>query len=198
MRIGVFGGTFDPPHLGHQILAVEAMEQARLDKVLWVLTPDPPHKQGVEITPTNQRLTMVEKMVKQSAEFAVSDIEIRRTGPHYVVDTMRLLRKEYPEDDLYYLMGGDSLSDLPSWHTPADFIDTCHGLLVLRRAGTKINLPSLYLQFPNLREKITFLHAPLIEISAEDIRKRARGHRIIWQFLSSEVYHYIVHEGLYR
>ncbi len=198
MRIGVFGGTFDPPHLGHQILAVEAMEQAHLDKVLWVLTPDPPHKQGVEISPMGKRLVMVEKMVKQCAEFTISDIEIRRAGPHYAVDTMRLLHQEYPKDELFYLMGGDSLSDLPTWHTPAAFIDACHGILVLRRVGTKIPLPALYQQFPNLREKVTFLHAPQIEISAEDIRKRVRTHRIFWQFLFPEVYHYIVQERLYR
>ncbi len=198
MRIGIFGGTFDPPHIGHQILAVEALEQAHLDKVLWVLTPNPPHKQGVVITPVEKRQVMVEKMIKQSAEFVFSDVEIRRPGPHYAVDTMRLLRRDHPGDEFYYVMGGDSLRDLPDWHTPSAFIDACAGLLVLRRPGVKVNLKEMYKQNPNLRQKVTFLHAPLVEISAAEIRSRANGHRMFWQFLFPEVYHYIVHEGLYR
>lgn len=198
MRIGVFGGTFDPPHIGHQILAVEALEQARLDKILWVLTPDPPHKQGVIITPAEKRQVMVEKMIKQSAEFVFSDVDIRRNSPHYAVDTMKILQRDHPADEFFYIMGGDSLRDLPAWHTPSTFIDSCAGILVLRRPGVKINLVDLYLHLPNLRHKVTFLHAPLVEISAAEIRLRANGHRMFWQFLFPEVYHYIVHEGLYR
>jgi len=197
MRIGVFGGTFDPPHFGHQILAVEAMEQARLQKVLWVLTPDPPHKQGIDISPAAKRLAMVEKMVKRATEFEVSEVELNRPGPHYAADTMRLLRKEYPGDDLFYIMGGDSLRDLPTWHAPVEFVDSCDGILVLRRPGARINLPMVYGHIPNLRGKVTFLHAPLVEISAFEIRARYREHRDIWQFLLPDVYHYIVHESLY-
>lgn len=119
MRVGVFGGTFDPPHIGHQILAVEALEQAHLDKVLWILTADPPHKKGVVITPAEKRQVMVEKMVKQSAEFVFSDVEIRRSGPHYAIDTMKLLRRDYPGDEFYYVMGGDRYTIcLPGIHHP--------------------------------------------------------------------------------
>jgi nicotinate-nucleotide adenylyltransferase len=197
MRIGVFGGTFDPPHFGHQILAVEAMEQAQLQKILWVLTPDPPHKQGLDISPAANRLAMVEKMVKRATEFEISDVELNRPGPHYAVDTMRLLRKEYPGDELFYIMGGDSLRDLPTWHAPVEFVDSCDGILVLRRPGARINLPMIYGLISKLRGKVTFLHAPMVEISAFEIRARYREHRDIWQFLLPDVYHYIVHESLY-
>jgi nicotinate-nucleotide adenylyltransferase len=151
----------------------------------------------LDISPAANRLAMVEKMVKRATEFEISDVELNRPGPHYAVDTMRLLRKEYPGDELFYIMGGDSLRDLPTWHAPVEFVDSCDGILVLRRPGARINLPMIYGHIPKLRGKVTFLHAPMVEISAFEIRARYREHRDIWQFLLPDVYHYIVHESLY-
>ena len=112
MRIGIFGGTFDPPHVGHLILAAEARDQLDLDCVLWVVTPDPPHKTTRALTPLETRLVMVHAAIDGDERFQISRIEIDRPGPHYSADTVRILAEEYPGSQLYYLMGGDSLRDL--------------------------------------------------------------------------------------
>ena len=104
-RLGIFGGTFDPPHMGHLILAAEARDQLALDLTIWVLTPDPPHKQGKDIASLEHRLAMVELAMADDPGFLLSHVDIDRPGPHYALDTVNLLRKEYPEDELIYLMG---------------------------------------------------------------------------------------------
>ncbi len=121
MRIGIFGGTFDPVHVGHLILATESASQLDLDKVLWMVTADPPHK-GELVTPVEHRLAMVAAAIDADPLFEISRIEVDRPGPHLAVDTMRLLHELYPSDTLVYLMGGDSLEDLPTWYKPADFL----------------------------------------------------------------------------
>ena len=93
-RIGIFGGTFDPPHVGHLILAMEASDQLELDRVLWVLTPDPPHKQGKKITAIETRIKMVQAAIDDDANFILSKVDINRPGPHYVLDTMRILHEQ--------------------------------------------------------------------------------------------------------
>ena len=114
-RLGVFGGTFDPPHLGHLILAAEACSKLELERLLWVLTPDPPHKLDRKITPLEHRLAMVTLAIQDTPAFELSRVEIDRPGPHYMVDTLGLLMKAHPSAELVLLIGGDSLSDLPTW-----------------------------------------------------------------------------------
>ena len=118
MRIGIFGGTFDPPHLGHLILADEAHAQLELDRLLWVLTPDPPHKLHQSITPLVDRLDMLRATIAGNNAFELSMVDIERAGPHYAVDTLLILGRSYPGDALIYVMGGDSLRDLPTWYRP--------------------------------------------------------------------------------
>ena len=133
MRVGIFGGTFDPPHVGHLILAAEARDQLGLDRVLWVVTPDPPHKAGRTITPLLTRLDLVEAAICQDSQFEISRAEIDRPGPHYSVDTVEILARTYPQAELFYLMGGDSLHDLPTWKRPRQFIAALDGIGVMRR-----------------------------------------------------------------
>ncbi len=109
MRVGVFGGTFDPPHLGHLILAAEALHQLRLERLLWVLTQDPPHKHGQMICPWEARFEMVRLATAGDPAFEISRVDIDRPGPHYAVDTMGILKRQLPQTDLFYLIGGDSL-----------------------------------------------------------------------------------------
>ncbi len=96
MRIGIFGGTFDPPHIGHLILAAEALDQMKLDSLLWVLTPNPPHKLDQVITEPVIRTAMVKALIDRFPEFEFSDLEFQRPGPHYAVETMREFHKRYP------------------------------------------------------------------------------------------------------
>ncbi len=110
MKLGIFGGTFDPPHLGHLILAAEAQSQLALDSVLWVLTADPPHKSGQAISAWPTRLELLQAATRQDQGFTISRVDIDRPPPHYAFETVRLLKQEYPQAELFYLMGGDELA----------------------------------------------------------------------------------------
>lgn len=172
--IGVFGGTFDPPHLGHLILADEARYNLGLDRVLWVVTGDPPHKPQNPISPVDDRLALVEAAIAEVDEFELSRADVDRPGPHYTVDTLRWLREQGVEGEFVYLMGSDSLNDLPNWHEPAAFLERCHQLGVLVRPGAEPALDRLGQQLPTLPSMTRFFKAPLIEISGTDIRRRIR------------------------
>jgi nicotinate-nucleotide adenylyltransferase len=196
--MGIFGGTFDPPHLGHLILAAEARAQLGLERLLWVLTPDPPHKQGQSIAPLTERLQMVQLAITNNAEFELSSVEMNRPGPQYAQDTVNLLAAEYTGVNLVYLMGGDSLRTLPTWHRPADFISACHLIGVMRRPGDTVELAALEKSLPGLSAKVRFVEAPLLDIAAHEIRARIAEGRPFRYFLPEKVYEYIVENRLYR
>ncbi|MDR3574090.1 MAG: nicotinate-nucleotide adenylyltransferase [Anaerolineaceae bacterium] len=196
-RLGIFGGTFDPPHLGHMILAAEARYQLRLDRLLWVLTPAAPHKMGWPISLLEQRLALVQAAIQQSPDFEISGVDIDREPPYYSEETMRLLKKQYPDADLIYLMGGDSLHDLPDWHDPLHFMAICSGIGVMRRPGDLIDLEALESRLPGLREKIRFVEAPLLEISARQIRERIANGRPYRYYLLPAVYEMIKANNYY-
>lgn len=197
-RLGIFGGTFDPPHVGHLILAAEARDQLDLDCTIWVLTPDPPHKRGQNISPLPQRLRMVELAIGDDAGFRLSHVDIERPGPHYSVDTVGMLREQYPDRELFYLMGGDSLHDLPNWRRPNDFLGLLDGIGVMRRPGDDIDLSELMEKLPALKHKLNFVTAPLLEISAQQIRRRAREERAFRYYLLPSIYEFIQREKIYQ
>ncbi len=198
MRIGIFGGTFDPPHIGHLVLAAEARFQLDLEQVHWVLTPYPPHKPGVPLTPLEERVAMVQAAIAGEPGFHFSRVDLDRPPPHYALDTLRLLRASLPGSELYYLMGGDSLRDLPAWHAPQEFVAACDGIGVMLRPGAEIDLEELNRQLPGIAEKVRFVTAPLLEISASDIRKRVVRGRPFRYYLHAAVYERIVAQGLYK
>jgi nicotinate-nucleotide adenylyltransferase len=197
-RLGFFGGTFDPPHLGHLILAAEAQAQLGLDQVHFVLTADPPHKRGRKISPVAQRLALLQAALKDLSLFAVSRVEIDRPGPHFTVDTMKLLRKEFPRKELVYLVGGDSLRDLPKWNRPTEFLRSIDALGVMRRPASRIDLNSLEKKLPGLDKKVEFIDAPLLEISSSEIRQRIKDGGHYQYFLPPAVFKLIQSKKLYR
>ena len=197
-RIGIFGGTFDPPHLGHLILASEARAQLKLTRLLWVLTPVPPHKMNRPISSLDDRLAMVKLALNDEPAFELSNIEIERPGPHYTLDTIRIFSKLYPNDDLILLLGGDSLRDLPTWHRPADLVAACHQIGVMRRPGDSIDMDKLDAQIPGLKAKVKFVEAPLLEIASSEIRRRAARDLPFKYYLLPAVYQYIQEHHLYR
>jgi nicotinate-nucleotide adenylyltransferase len=198
MRIGIFGGTFDPPHIGHLILAAEAYAQFDLETVLWVITPDPPHKQNQIITPLKHRLDMVNAAIAMDPNFNLSRIEIDRPGPHYVVDTMQLLRERYPKKELFYLMGRDSMRDLPNWYRPRQFVAYCNAIGVMEREGANLDMDSIEKSIPGIHEKIQFIHVPQMEISSREIRERVASRRPYRYFLPNPVVQIIQERRLYR
>lgn len=198
MRIGVFGGTFDPPHLAHLILAAEACDQLSLDRLLWVLTPDPPHKQGLDITPLPQRLALLQAALADNPDFEISRVDIDRPPPHYAVDTLHLLRAAFPGAELVYLLGGDSLVDLPAWVRPQEFVRACDELGVMNRPGELPDLDALDAQLPGLAEKVRWVQAPLLEISGSIIRRRAAQGGTYRYYVLPAVYALIEEWGLYQ
>ena len=197
-RIGVFGGTFDPPHIGHLILAAEACQQLNLERLLWMLTPVSPLKRADEITSLDQRLSMLQLAIAENPAFELSHIEIDSPGPYYTLDTMRRLADRYPSAEAILVIGGDSLRDLPRWHRPADLVSACYEIGVMRRPGDSVDLSALEQQVPGTQAKVRFVDAPLLEISSSDIRRRVREKLPFRYYLSPSVYEYILKNKLYR
>ena len=128
----------------------------------------------------------------------LSHVDIDRPGPHYAVDTVELLRLAYPDDELIYLMGGDSLQDLPHWYRPEEFLAALDGIGVMRRPGDEIDLTELLDALPMLVDKLNFVTAPLLEIAANQVRRRVADARAYRYYLTPEVYRYIRENGLYQ
>jgi nicotinate-nucleotide adenylyltransferase len=196
-RLGLFGGTFDPPHYGHLALAGAARDQLGLDRVLWIVTADPPHKPEVGMSPVADRLALVQAAVADTPGFEISRVEVDRPGPHWAADTVALLREQYPGADLVYLMGGDSLRDLPTWGRPQAIIDCCL-LGVLRRPGAVVDLPALEALLPGVTRRVRFVDVPPVPISASAIRRRVRAGRPIDGLVPPGVAREIEARGLYR
>lgn len=197
MKTGIFGGTFDPLHIGHLVLAAEALDQLQLDRVLWVLTPQPPHKPGQPVSPINLRIDMLTAVLAGETGFELSRIDVDRLPPHYAFETMRLLRDQYPEDRLVYLMGGDSLRDLPEWYKPLEFLAECSAIGVMLRPGAEIDIPKLEEALPGIADKVRMIGTPLLEISSSDIRKRIQQQRHYRYFLPESVYQIVLERDLY-
>jgi len=197
MRVGVFGGTFDPPHLGHLILAAEASSQMKLDKLLWVLTPDPPHKRDQHLTPIEIRFELVKLSLMDDPTFEMCRVDLDRPGPHYTLDTVKLIKQEYPGADVFYLIGGDSLHDYPNWHKASELLDELNGLGVMRRPGDQVDISLLESQISGISQKIHFIEAPLLEIASHQIRRRIRQGRPFRYYVLPVVYRKILEAGYY-
>ncbi len=196
--IGVFGGTFDPPHYGHLNLATSASIALGLEKVLWVVTALPPHKPGVPITPLAARVAMVEATIGEDPRFELSKADIDRPGPHFALDTMRWLKERDPGGDFLYLMGEDSLRDLPTWHEPQRFLEVCEALGVMRRPEVEVDLDALERILPGIRAKARFFEAPLIACSSREIRRRVRDGEAFRHLVPRAVADIIDQSRLYR
>lgn len=197
MRLGIFGGTFDPPHLGHLILAMEAASQLELDKILWMLTPVPPHKLDQKISPVQMRLELVRAAIDGEILFELSTIELELPAPQFALNTVREVRRRYTASEVYYLIGEDSLQDLPAWHEPQEFIREVDVLGVMRRPGGITQMDVLEKIIPGLTKKTKFIDAPLLEISSHQIRDRIHQHQAYKYYLPQKVYQKILEIGLY-
>ena len=196
-RIGVLGGTFDPIHYGHLVAAQEAHDQLALERVLFVPAGHPPHKPDRAMTPARHRLRMVELAIAADRRFALSRVDVERPGPSYTVDTLTLLRAEWgPETAFFFLIGSDSLAELPTWRQPRRIIELCE-LAVLPRPGVRVDLPRLEAQLPGLGGRLHRLTMPLLGISSRALRERVRAGRPITYLTPPPVEAYIREQGLY-
>ena len=195
--IGVLGGTFDPPHIGHLVIAQEALTQLGLAQVIFAPTRQPPHKPANGITPIEHRLAMVRLAIAPHREFALSQVDVDRAGPTYTVDTMHLLRAQFPDSDLYFIMGMDSLASILTWRTPDKLIESCR-LAVFDRPGFTADLDALEARLPGLRERTVFLPAPALDIAASDLQRRVHAGKSIRHLVPDSVAAYIAEHELYR
>ncbi len=196
-RIGLFGGTFDPPHVGHLILASEAHAQLQLTRLLWVLTPTPPHKLDQPITGLEHRLAMVARAIADNPDFELSRLELDRPGPHFTLDTVRLVKERQPAADIILVIGGDSLHDLPTWRLAPHLVAACREIGVMRRPGDSADLSALEGVLPGIQAKVRFVDAPLLEIASSEIRRRAAQGEPFRYYVPGAVYDYILEHQLY-
>ena len=193
MRIGVLGGTFDPPHIAHLILAEQAREQVALDEVWFIPAGDPWRKASRDVTPAAHRIAMTRLVVEGVPGFLVDDCEVKRDGPTYTVDTLRELRERIHEDDeLFLLLGEDALADIPNWRDPERLADHAY-IVVAPREGAEG--PST-LPFDPLR--VLRIEMPYVAVSSTDLRARARLGRSLRFFVPEAVAAYIEKNELYQ
>jgi nicotinate-nucleotide adenylyltransferase len=198
MRLGLFGGTFDPIHLGHLILAEGCREACRLDRVWFIVAGAPPHKPGHR-TAVADRLEMVRIAIAGHPAFEVSELEARRPGPHYSVETLEEIRHQRPEDELFFLIGSDSLVDLPRWRDP-DRIAALASIVVVERPMDASGPPAP-LDWPDLGTRaLPFerVKIPPIGVASKDLRLRIADGRSIRYQVPRGVEAYIDAHGLYQ
>ncbi len=196
MRLGILGGTFNPPHLGHLICAQEAYLQLGLDRVLLMPARMPPHKTVDEEPGPEHRLELCRLAVNGDQRFAVSDLEMKRDGPSYTVDTLEELHSQDPDTEMFLIVGGDVAAGLPQWHEPERVLSLAT-LAIAKRRGTP--RASIEEALGTLRggDRACFFHMPRVAFSSTMVRDRVRSGQSIRYIVPDGVDHYINEHGLY-
>jgi nicotinate-nucleotide adenylyltransferase len=201
MRIGIFGGTFDPVHYGHLLLAESAREQCRLDEVRFVPAATPPHKQAQQVSSAEDRLDMLRLAVGGQETFTVCDSEIRRGGVSYTVETLEALHGEKPGAELFLLVGADTLADLPNWRQPERVLELAAPVVVGRPGAVEPDygvLADLVAADRLSMFRGCRVEMPAMGISSRDLRRRAAEGRSLRYQVPRAVEAYIAAHGLYR
>ncbi|MGO9903173.1 MAG: nicotinate-nucleotide adenylyltransferase [Solirubrobacteraceae bacterium] len=196
MRIGILGGTFNPPHIGHLVCAQEALVELELERVLLIPARIPPHKQVEEEPGPEHRLELCRRAVGDDQRFAVSEIELRRAGLSYTVDTLTELHSTTPDNELFLIVGGDIAVGLPSWHQPERVLSLAH-LAVAGRRGTARHAIEEALSGLAGGERVEFFRMPRIGVSSTMIRRRVHLGQPIRYLVPDPVAGYIEQHSLY-
>jgi nicotinate-nucleotide adenylyltransferase len=197
VRIGILGGTFNPPHLGHLVCAQEAYIQLELERVILIPARQPPHKPVDEEPGVEHRLKLCRLAVEGDRRFEVSELELNREGPSYTADTLSSLHSSAPDTDLYLILGGDIAAGLPEWHEPERVLSLAT-VAVAKRRGTPREVVEESLARLRGGEHTRFFHMPRIGVSSTFIRERVRTGQSIRYLVPDKVAGYIAEEGLYR
>jgi len=195
-RLGILGGTFDPPHYGHLVLAENARVQLALDQVLFVLAGQPPHKPDRPITSVHHRLAMLQAAIEDNPGFVISRVDIERPGPHYTVETLALLHTDHPKADFFFLLGSDSLSEFAHWRDANGILGQTH-LAVMQRPGYNPDLSVLTAQVPSLKERLVWVDAPHLDLASTDLRRRVSQRLPMRYLVPPRVEEYVRGHGLY-
>ena len=196
-RVGILGGTFDPIHYGHLVIAEDARVALQLEKVLFIPAREPPHKPKGSYSPFRDRVRMTELAIAGNPHLELCLIEAKRPGPSYSVDTLRDLQATLgPGAELYFIVGMDSLSNILTWHQPKELISLCR-LVVAERAGYQVDVSELERALPSLRERMVLIDTPELSISSTDLERRVRCGLSIRYQVPPDVERYIRERGLY-
>lgn len=185
-RLGLFGGTFDPPHIGHMIVAQDVVERLGLDRLFLIPAGTPPHKQDQTVSPAAIRFEMVQSIAAGNRALAVSGIELERNGPSYTVDTLRYFRDLHPRAEIFFVLGADQAAAFDTWHEP-EAVASLATLVVLAREGSEVPLAGF-----------TSVPVTRVDISATAVRMRVREGRSIRYLVPDRVIEIIERNRLYR
>jgi nicotinate-nucleotide adenylyltransferase len=191
-RIGFLGGTFDPIHLGHLILAQQLVEQFQLKKVLFIPSAAPPHKDDIKVSPTHHRFEMTRAAVEDNRLFEISDIELKREGKSYTIDTITELKKLHPDSDLYFLAGSDVLTEFDTWKDPERIFEQVKVALGTRPGYDKVDMDNKFFS-KTIMVEINGLH-----VSSTQVRHRVKEGKSIKYLVPLKVEEYIKAKGLYK
>jgi len=199
MDIGVLGGTFDPIHSGHLVIAEEARLKLKLNKVMFIPAGQQWLKMNRDVTPAVHRIAMVKRAIDGKTDFELSTVEVDRPGPSYAVDTVAILKQQLGEEArIFFLIGWDSLVELPQWHEPARLIQLCNLVAITRPGLSRPDLKSLEPSIPGITKNVVWLDIPPIDISSSDIRDRVAQGLSIHGLVPDNVENYIKGNKLYR
>jgi nicotinate-nucleotide adenylyltransferase len=198
-RVGILGGTFDPIHVGHLAIAEDCWYQLGLSDVLFVPAGAPPHKRERPVSAAADRVAMVALAIADNSHFQLSRVDVDRPGASYTVDTVRTIQAEVgPDAQLFFIIGADSLADLPSWHQPNLLLELCQLVAVNRPGYPAFDLGRLEPAIPRARERVIALDVPAVAIAATEIRRRVAAGWPITYLVPTTVRAYIEERGLYR
>jgi nicotinate-nucleotide adenylyltransferase len=192
MNVGLFGGSFNPPHVAHLIVAEVVRDQFGLDEVWWIPNATPPHKPNDELVAVQHRLTMTERTVEGNPAFRVCGVEVERDGVSYTVETLRVLQDQHPDTDFALILGSDSLDHFADWHRPDEIAERVP-LIVYKRPGAIESVAN-----PRFANNVQYAAAPVMEISGTEVRARRRADRSIRYLVPEAVRSYIHTHSLYR
>jgi nicotinate-nucleotide adenylyltransferase len=200
-RVAIFGGTFNPVHLGHLVAAQDAHELTGMDRTIWIPVAEPPHKRSPDLACGEDRLRMLELALEGDDRFATSDVEIRRAGPSYSIDTVRALQQKMPGAEMHFFIGSDSLADLHTWREIGALLDLCRFVTVTRPGFDPGTMTPHWLRLPeeacvSLRESLVDAHP--VSISSSEVRERVARGASIRYLVPSAVARWIGERGLYR
>jgi nicotinate-nucleotide adenylyltransferase len=197
-RIGVLGGTFDPPHIGHLWLATLAADTLNLDRVLFMPAAQPPHKGGRLVSRAADRLIMTRLAILLDPAFEICPIEMERTGPSYTIDSIAELRERYPDSDLFLVMAADSLAQIDTWREPDRLLDEIEWA-VGPRVGTLLpDRTGLEARFGSRASRIHLLAGPSLDVSSSEVRRRVAAGHTIRYLVPRDVEELIIDRELYR
>ena len=198
MGTGVFGGTFDPVHIGHLAIAAEARLRLKLSQIIFLPAGQPWLKMDRTITPAAHRIEMVKRAIGSDSSLRVSTIEVDRPGFSYTVDTMAVLQEELGVGvDLFFILGCDSLAELPRWKQPARLAAMCKFIAIPRPSFNSPDLETLEAYVPGISQRVMLLDMPPIDVSSSDVRKRVARGLSIDGLVPAEVERYIREQELY-